>query len=393
MATKVGVENEGKRLNRQWIIRTRPDGMVEPSVFEKRTVELPENLTKGQVLAKVLYLSFDPAQRLWLTQDSFPYMPMLPLGTPMKAASIAQVIESKHGKFRPGDLIVGDCDWQEYVLFDPDSTTAGDLKVPRLLPYTKIPTCMDLKHVVSFITGGATGFVGMVYHGNVKAGDTVLVSGAAGNVGSIAGQIAKIKGATRVIGITGGTQKCAWLMEKGHFDAAIDYKNENVDARLSELCPNGVNLFFDNVGGKIMDTALNHLAVNARIVFSGMVSQYNNPGAEPTLSFGVENFLQLAYRRATLKGFLIFDYLDRYSEILSCLNHWVGTGEIALAVDMQEGFDNIPSTLLRIFTGANLGKQVLQLCEPPLPVPENRVERTLVSVMGRYFAWKHGTSR
>ena len=206
---------------------------------------------------------------------------------------------------------------------------------------------------------GITAYWGMLDLGLPKEGDTVLVSGAAGATGSVAGQIGRIKGC-RVVGIAGGPEKCAWLKDVAKFDEVIDYKSEDVDARIGETCPDGVNIFFDNVGGDILEAALNHLAMNANIVLCGGISSYNAEEPVP----GPTNLMNLVIQRAQMKGFIVLDYMDRMHVAIPELLGWVMSGELQYAVDMQEGFENIPDTLTRLFTGKNLGKQLLKLADP-----------------------------
>lgn len=363
------------RKNRQWILSSRPTGMVSASQFEQRVVDVPP-LEAGQVLAQTLYLSFDPTQRAWMAMET--YMPIVELGEPMRAGGIAQVIESRHAKFKPGDIVNTLCNWQEYLVFEPDK--------PGLVPATKMPAHLDPALLLALSLTGLTAYFGLLDIGRPQAGDTVLVSGAAGATGSIVGQIAKIKGC-RVIGIAGGAEKCAWLTDKGGFDAAIDYKLDDIGTRLSTLCPGGVNVYFDNVGGPITDEILLHIAHNARIVLCGAISQYNT---EPQDLYGLKNYLSLIINRGTAQGFIILDYLDRAVEALLCLNKWIEDGRITQEIDIQQGFDNIPATLTRIFTGANLGKQLLKLADPPLPLNGSAVEKFAFDLMSRYVAWRKG---
>ena len=363
-----------QRTNRQWILQARPEGMVEPSLFELRESTVAP-LGDGQVLAQTMYLSFDPTQRAWMAMDT--YMPIVPLGEPMRAGGIAQVIESKHTKFKPGDIINYLCGWQEYVVFEPDH--------PGLVPATKMPGHLDPALLLALSLTGLTAYFGLLKIGKPKAGETVLVSGAAGATGSVAGQIAKIKGC-RVIGIAGGQAKCDWLTNKAKFDAAIDYKNENVGERLDALCPNGVDVYFDNVGGEILDEVLLHLALNARIVLCGAISQYN--AADPQNIYGIKNYLSLIINRGTAQGFIILDYLDRALEGLLCLNKWIEDGKIIQEIDLQHGFEQVPATLTRVFTGANLGKQLLKVCDAPLPIRTSAMEKTAFNLMSAYMAWR-----
>ncbi len=364
-----------ERTNRQWVLRARPEGMVDSSLFELREVPVPA-LSDGQVLAQTMYLSFDPTQRAWMAMET--YMPIVELGEPMRAGGIAQVIESKHPKFKPGDIINYLCNWQEYVIFEPDAH--------NLVPPTKLPGHLDPALLLALSLTGLTAYFGLLEIAEPKPGETVLVSGAAGATGSIAGQIAKLKGC-RVIGIAGGPDKCAWLTDKANFDAAIDYKNENVGERVGALCPKGVDVYFDNVGGEILDEVLLHVALNARIVLCGAISQYNDADDE---RYGIKNYASLIINRCTARGFIIIDYLDRALEGLLCLNKWVEDGKVIQEIDMQHGFDQIPSTLTRLFTGANLGKQLLKVSDAPLPVRASPLEKTVFKMMSAYTGWRRG---
>ena len=362
------------RTNRQWILKRRPEGMVDPSLFELVESPVPE-LADRQILAQTLYVSFDPTQRAWMAMDT--YIPAVELGEPMRAGGIAQVIESRHPKFKAGDLINYLCGWQEYIVIDPDER--------GFVPVTKMPAHIDPALLLALSLTGLTAYFGLLDVGKPKHGDTVLISGAAGATGSIAGQIAKLKGC-RVIGIAGGPEKCKWLTETAKFDAAIDYKNENVGERLSALCPDGVDVYFDNVGGEILDEVLMHLALHARIIVCGAISQYNIPDD----MYGVKNYVSLIIRRATAQGFIILDYLDRAVEGLLCLNKWIEDGKIIQEIDMQHGFEEIPKTLTRLFTGENLGKQLLKVTDPPLPIPSNAIEVAAFRLLSAYMVWRKG---
>jgi NADPH-dependent curcumin reductase CurA len=208
---------------------------------------------------------------------------------------------------------------------------------------------------------GVTGYFGLLEVGQAKAGETVVVSGAAGATGSVAVQIAKIKGC-RAIGIAGGQAKCRVLIDELGIDGAIDYKNENVGERLSELCPKGVDVYFDNVGGKLLETMITHMALRGRIAISGMISGYNAETPPP----GPANLFELVTKRLRMEGFLVMDYAARFDEARRELESWLASGRLKALVDVQEGFENIPKTFLRIFSGANLGKQVLKIADPPI---------------------------
>jgi hypothetical protein len=211
---------------------------------------------------------------------------------------------------------------------------------------------------------GITAYFGLLEVGRPKAGETVVVSGAAGATGSVVGQVAKIEGC-HVVGIAGGPDKCGWLTAEAGFDAAIDYKSERVDRRLRELCPNGIDLFFDNVGGEILDAALANLAMRGRVVICGAIAGYNEKVPPP----GPRNYLSLLVQRGRMEGFIILDYMDRAGEAVNALAGWVREGRLRHEEDIQDGLEKAPATLLRLFEGKNRGKQLLKIADPPLPTP------------------------
>jgi NADPH-dependent curcumin reductase CurA len=261
----------------------------------------------------------------------------------MRGLTAGEVIESNLAGFSKGDLVTGTLGWQEYAV--------GDAGVRA------IPAGVDPGLALSALgMTGVTAYFGLLEVGQPTQGDTVVVSGAAGATGSVVGQIAKLKGC-RVIGIAGGAEKCAWLTDEAHFDAAIDYKSEDVDARLEALCSDGMNIFFDNVGGPILNSALGRLAHGARVVICGSISGYNAEERPP----GPANYYNIVQKRARMEGFVILDYLAHASEAVADLVKWVGEGRITWKADIQSGFENAPNTLLRLYTGSNFGKQLLEI--------------------------------
>ncbi|MGH0038344.1 MAG: NADP-dependent oxidoreductase [Myxococcota bacterium] len=336
--------------NRQWVLASRPVGMVSESDFEWRESPIPEP-GEGEVLVRNLYLSFDPAMRGWM-EDRPSYIPPVALGEPMRAGAVAQIVRSNHPDFAEGEIVQGTFGWQDYAVAAPGGP----------IPLTKVPAMVPLTWPLGVLgITGLTAYFGMLDLGRPAAGETVVVSGAAGATGSVAGQVAKLQGA-RVIGIAGGASKCSWLTDEAHFDAAIDYKSEDVGARLRELCPQGIDVFFDNVGGEILDQVLARIAKNARIVLCGGISGYNEKEPPP----GPRNIMNLVVQRARMEGFIVLDYLSRFVEGLTDLGTWVAEGRISHREDIQEGLENAPRTLLRLFRGENTGKQMLRVAEPPL---------------------------
>ena len=335
--------------NRQWVLAKRPFGMVGKDNFEYREVPVPEP-GEGQVLVRNLMLSFDPTQRGWM-EDRESYLPPVAIGEVMRAGSVGQVEASRHPDFAVGDLVQTTGGWQDFVVVDPSS---GPMGLGKLPPGVTPAMALGVLGVT-----GLTAYWGLLDLGEPKAGETVLVSGAAGATGSVAGQIARIKGC-RVVGIAGGAEKCSWLKEVARFDDVIDYKSENVEAKIGELCPNRVDVFFDNVGGDILEAALNHINMRARIVLCGGISGYNATEAQP----GPTNLMNLVIMRARMEGFIVLDYMDRVQEAAAELVSWIQSGELVHREDVQEGFENIPDTLNRLFTGKNIGKQLLKLADP-----------------------------
>ena len=269
----------------------------------------------------------------------------------MRAGAVGQVVETRHPDFQRGDCVQGLFGWQEYVVAGAGLGAA-----------TRIPDGTPLTWPLGVLgITGLTAYFGVLDVAQPRSGECVVVSGAAGATGSIAGQIAKLEGG-RVIGIAGGSEKCGWLTAEAGFDAAIDYKSENVASRLRELCPDGIDVYFDNVGGEILETVLDQIALRARVALCGAISIYNDEKPRP----GPRNLMNLVIQRGRMEGFLVIDYAGRFGEGRKALAGWVESGEIQHKEDVQEGFENTPRTLLRLFQGKNFGKQILKLVDPPL---------------------------
>lgn len=336
------------RVNRQWTLAARPVGMVKESDFALRETAIPTP-REGQCLVRVLYVAFEPAMRGWMA-DRPSYIAPIQLDEVIRAAGVGQVVASRHAGVQPGDFVRGFFGWQEYAI-------AGGEGAP---PAAKVAPDPPLTlHLSVLGTTGLTAYFGLLDVGRPQAGETVVVSSAAGATGSIVGQLAKIHGC-RIIGIAGGPLKCKWLTEEAGFDAAVDYKAERVFHRLRELCPQGIHLFFDNVGGDALDAGLALLAPKGRIVLCGGISRYNEEHASP----GPKNYLNLVVQRGRMEGFLVMDYASRYGEALKALSGWVKAGKLKHKEDVQEGFQNIPKTFLRLFEGRNFGKQLLKIADP-----------------------------
>ena len=342
------------RMNGQWRLKSRPVGMVRESDFEYVEEALPDP-GDNEFLVRNLYFAFEPAMRGWLN-DVKSYVPPVQIGEVMRASTVGQVIESNNPEFQPGDFVSTMAGWQEYLISDGSPGPLGR-------PATKIPEGVEPRLMLSALgTTGLTAYFGLLDVGKPQPGDVVVVSGAAGATGSVAGQIAKIKGASKVVGIAGGPEKCRLLTDELGFDAAIDYKSENVHDRLHEECPKGINVFFDNVGGQILDDALMNMANHGRIVLCGGISSYNEQELPP----GPKNYMQLVIRRCSMQGFIVIDYFDRAAEAIADLSSWYKSGQLKQLEDIQEGIENTPKTFLRLFEGKNVGKQLLKIADPPV---------------------------
>ena len=337
-------------VNRQWVLARRPEGMVEQSNFELVESPVPA-IEDGQVLVRNLYLSFEPAMRGWI-EDAPNYMPPVAIGEVMRASAVGQIVASKHGEWKPGDYAYGLFGWQDYAVVAPDG-------IPGL---TRVPEGRDLTDPLGRLgMTSLTAYFGLLDIGEPREGETVVVSGAAGATGSVAAQIAKIRGC-RVVGIAGGDEKCAWLRDEARLDAVVDHRSEDVMARLGDLCPDRIDIAFDNVGGETLDAFLFHIADHARIVLCGAISNYNLSEPTPQLRY-VGNLIK---RRGKMQGFIVIDYLARAREALEELTRWVDEGRIAFRVDIQEGMENVPRTFLRLFSGENKGKQLCRIAEAPI---------------------------
>jgi NADPH-dependent curcumin reductase CurA len=335
-------------VNRQWLLVSRPQGMVDSSNFEWRESPL-EAPSDGQFLVRNIYLSLDPAMRGWMANFRS-YVPPVEIGEVMRGHCTARVLESRHPDYTVGELVVGAFGWQDYALSDGNG----------LMPVAKVPEGVPLTLPLGTLgITSLTAYFGLRDVGQLKAGETVVVSGAAGATGSVAGQIAKIRDC-RVIGIAGGPEKCEWLTRELGFDAAIDYKAGKVSARLRELCPEGMDVFWDNVGGEILEAALSNLAIGARIVICGAISAYNATEPPP----GPRNYMNLLARRARMEGFVVFDYLARTDEAMAELVPWVMEGKIRYREDVRDGLENAPEALLDLFNGANTGKLIVKIADP-----------------------------
>jgi len=330
--------------NRRLVLAERPTGMVDEQTVRMEEVDAPEP-GPGEALARVRYLSIDPTIRTWM-DDAPGYLPPIAIDEVVRSGGIVEVVRSNSEKYKPGDLLFGFTGWQEYVV-------ASEATGYQALPDGVAPTLA----LSLFGITGMTAYFGLIDVGKVKEGDIVVVSAAAGATGSTVGQIAKIKGAAKVIGIAGGPKKCAGIIDELGFDEAIDYKSDDVAARLREAAPDGIDLFFDNVGGEILDACLAQLALRGRIVLCGAISGYNDRGTAK----GPANYANLIIKRGRMEGFLILDYFDRLDEGRAEVAGWLAEGKIKSSEHIVEGLENAPEALNLLFTGGNTGKVIVQV--------------------------------
>ena len=333
------------RENRQFKLKSRPVGMVKRSDFEYVTSPAGEP-GPGEVLVRVLYLSLDPAMRGWMNAGRS-YIAPVGIGEVMRAGGIGRVVASKDAGVAVGDTVVGMTGVQDYAILPASTVTKVD---PRLAPLPRYLGALGMP--------GLTAYFGLLDIGKPQEGETVVVSAAAGAVGAVVGQIAKIKGC-RVVGIAGGPEKCAYVVDELGFDAAIDYKKEDVPAALAKNAPKGIDVYFDNVGGAILDSVLALLAMRARVIICGAISQYNNP----ELIQGPRNYLSLLVNHALMEGFVVFHYAARYPEGMQALAGWAAQGKLKAREDVVEGLETFPDTLQKLFRGENFGKLVIKVAD------------------------------
>ncbi|MPY55942.1 NADP-dependent oxidoreductase [Streptomyces spongiae] len=337
-------------VNRQWVLARRPVGAVSVDDFRYQEGEVPEP-GEGEVLVRTLYFGYDASQRIWLTDDGG-YMRPVGIGEPMRTMGIGQVVASSDPGYRPGDLVEGFMSWQDYVVARSD----GPMPL-RVLPPADFPLSWNLG---VFGVGGLTAYFGVTDGLKVGPGDTVVVSAATGATGSVAGAVARAMGAKTVIGIAGGPEKCRWVVEEAGYDAAIDYRDDDFAERLRELCPDGVDAYFDNVGGDMLDTLLLHMAPHGRVLICGAMSS----GYTDVQLQGPTNYMKICTQQLTVRGILLFHYRDRLAEGARELGQWVREGRLHVAENIVEGFEHAPGLLPTLFTGKQPGKLLLKVADP-----------------------------
>ncbi len=332
------------RTNRQWRLTSRPVGRMKESDFSWRQEPTPA-LQEGQALVRNLYLSLDPASRGW-AREGESYLPPVRLGDVMRGVTVGVVEESRHPALQPGDTVQGSGGWQTYAV-------ARGEEFSKLPPNPQIPLTA---YLAVFGHIGLTAYFGLLEVGKPKAGETLVVSTAAGAVGSLVGQIGKIKGC-RVVGTAGTDEKCGWLVDDLGFDAAVNYKTQPLRPSLKKNCPDGIDVYFENVGGEILDAVLSLVNLRARIAVCGLISQYN--AAEPVP--GPYNFANILVKRVRVQGFIVFDFMDRAPEAFADLGKWLAEGRIQYRVDVVEGLENAPRAVNKLFDGTNKGKLMVKL--------------------------------
>jgi NADPH-dependent curcumin reductase CurA len=328
--------------NTRVLLARRPEGLPGPDTWTIETVDCPSP-TEGEFLVEVRYISLDPAMRGWI-KEGRSYIEPVEVGDVMRAGGVGQVVESRHPDYAVGEHVVGISGVQSHWL----SNGKGVAKVdPERAPLPKYLGVLGMP--------GMTAYFGILDVGAIKEGETVLVSGAAGAVGSLVGQIAKLKGC-RTVGIAGGPEKCARLKEEYGFDAAIDYKSESLYPALKNACPKGIDVYFDNVGGETLDAALGFLRFRGRVVICGAISQYNEQKVK-----GPENYLSLLINRGRMEGFIVFDFQQEYPRGMRDMAQWLGEGRLVSHEHIVKGIETFPETLLMLFDGRNQGKLVIEV--------------------------------
>ncbi|MEP3048517.1 MAG: NADP-dependent oxidoreductase [Roseibium sp.] len=330
--------------NTRYILKARPEANLGPEHFEKVAEDL-KPLEDGKARVRVIYVSLDPAMRGWVSASKDSYLPPVPLGDTMRSLGVGIVEESKSDAFNAGDWVSGMTGWTEYVDVAP-----GQLSV-----VPKLPKIEDYIGVLGL--PGATAYHGLVVEGQAKTGETLCVTGAAGSVGSLVGQIGKALG-LRVVGIAGTKEKCDWLINDLGFDAAINYKTDDMDAELKAFAPDGIDLHFENVGGKPFNAALRNMKAFGRIIFCGFISVYNGerPDEQPEMT-------ALVRKRLTFKGFVMTDHWDSFPAIFQELGKLMMQGKLKYRLDIEEGLERAPSAFNKLFDGTNKGKLAVRVSE------------------------------
>jgi NADPH-dependent curcumin reductase CurA len=332
--------------NRVWRLRKRPVGNITDDVLSFGEESIPEP-GDGELLFRLNYLSLDPTNRIWMS-DMDQYMPPVKLDDPMRGVVCGTVVKSRHPDYAEGAIVSGLGVWADYQIGNPELVRPmGDTRpIPVVDAFS------------TFAVVGPTAYFGLLDIGQPKEGETVVVSAAAGAVGSIVGQIAKIKGC-RVVGLAGSKEKCAWIQGDLGFDVAINYRTEDVPKALAAACPNGIDVYFDCVGGEILDACLKLMNFKGRIPTCGLISQYNATAPVP----GPYNYAMILMQRLRVQGFIVLDFADRYPEAIAALGQWMSEGKIKVRTEIVDGLENALQTVKKLFTGANTGKLIIRVKE------------------------------
>jgi len=339
-------------VNRQWLVKRYPaqDEPLSNGLFDWTESEIPVPAS-GEFVVQTLYLAPGPAMRGYLEPGHSHFFSPVPVGEVMRGRGIGRIVASEHPDYAIGELFLGSLGWQDY-----------SKQIPRgkefVFSTKKITKPTDPVSLELGILGqsGVTAYFGLTEAGNIQTGDKVLISAAAGGVGSAAGQIARIKGAYKVVGLAGSDAKCRWLVEELGFDAAVNYKLDDFDAQLAKTFPDGIDLFFDSVGGEVLNTVLPHIAQNARVALCGFIAtDYDDTDKGPI------NYRHLLYKRASMQGFIVFDYWERFGEAETLLREWHAEGKLKLCEDVTEGLENMPQAVQDLFSGNNFGVKICKV--------------------------------
>lgn len=343
-------------INRQWLLKRHPEPGEEigAALFSFEDRPLPE-LTEGQFLLRTIALGTSPAQRSYISKGLSMH-DKIAIGDVMRGRGVGVIEASCHEDYAVGEVVVASTGWQDYSVQSPGHQNPNVLTLQKVTdPVLPLTTTLGVLG-----SAGITAYFGLLDVGQVRAGDTVVVSAAAGGIGSVVGQIARLSGCT-VVGIAGGPEKCQWVQHVAGCHAAIDYKNDDVSKRLSEVCPSGVDVFFDNVGGHVLDSVLEHIALNARVVICGFIAtDYRDD-----LNLGPRNYKNLVRKRARMEGFFVFDYRTRFAEAEARLRNWFDEGLLVDTADVDDGLENMPETLASLFRGTNRGIKLCRVSPDP----------------------------
>jgi len=338
------------RTNRRFTLAARPQGLPKPGDFQLEAQAAPEP-AEGQVLLRTRFLSLDPYMRGMMDEAGPGYAPAVRLGQTMVGGTISEVVESRNPRYRVGDTVLSNAGWQEYAVSDgADLTPLGDLPQPSLaLGVLGMP--------------GFTAYVGLLDIGEPKAGETVVVAAATGAVGSVVGQLAKLKGA-RVVGIAGGAEKCRHAVEVLGFDACLDHREPDLKKRLADVCPDGIDVYFENVGGEVLDAVLPLLNLHARVPVCGFIAHYNEERGERGADKRMQLLATILARRVRMQGFIILDhYADRFTAFRHDMSQWIAQGRIKFQEDIVEGLEQAPAAFIGLLQGRNFGKLVVRVAE------------------------------